>query len=216
MLGLAVLVKVYLHKLGIIKSKKHLVFSMFLILFSQILSEGRMGLLVSTVIIWYWLIGSSRGKVYLVLIPLLVILVVPDETNFFSTKILRLNNENHSNAEDLLNDVSANRIIGYIGAFDVIAKHPLAGIGFEKLRFKLNADYGYNYDVHNVWLSHAASSGILSALLLFITIIKLLPVEKKLRMTLLLIMILGTFSEPNFLIGTFQVGIPFWLLTKCV
>jgi O-antigen ligase len=99
----------------------------------------------------------------------------------------------------------------------MLKERPVFGYGFGE-----KEEINKNVDAHIVWLRNAVDGGIIYTGLLIILFIEILRTflknktleddERKLFRTLFFVAFLITFLEPNYLIGSVQGEVVYWLL----
>ena len=118
-----------------------------------------------------------------------------------------------------LNDISSGRIESSLYYYNKFFEKPLVGYGFGE-KSTLNV---YLYEPHIVWLRSAINGGIfylLSLILVFINIFYIFHKNKKYKSinekylfnSLFFSTLIITFLEPNYIIGSVQGEILYWIL----
>jgi hypothetical protein len=186
-------------------------FCILIIIISQYISGGRSGLLASLIVFSF---GYKISNFYKIIILLLFLLSVNKQEI-----LLQLRIKSEYKSEMNLNDISSGRIESSLYYYNKFFEKPLVGYGFGE-KPTLNV---YLYEPHIVWLRSAINGGIfylLSLILVFINIFYIFHKNKKYKSinekylfnSLFFSTLVITFLEPNYIIGSVQGEILYWIL----
>lgn len=181
-------------------------FCILLILTSQYLSGGRAGLLSSLLVFF---LSFRLSIVYKVILIMSIYFIYQTDSVQKQMRIISVNGD-----ELTTERISSGRVSANIYYFDKFLEQPISGYGFGE------KDIYFGYEPHLVWLKNVINGGILYLLLLFVlfgsifirAVIKVFDIEeKRFFFSLFTISFIITFLEPNYLIGSVQGELPFWI-----
>ncbi len=209
------------------------------LLFSQFVSGGRLGMLVSfLLLVAFVLLRASRWLVAaVVLAGLLASTVYVDESCSRHLVLYRFTDELPVGAKAATNlsalaitpldYISSRRIQGYRLGLEKVMERPFLGHGLRQVMLDQPWKHLERMEIHNLWIKWAVYTGIFAPLLLLIMVVFILhagwqhfrdksrapPVERETSAVLGLILLSGlliSMFEVNIFIGTFQTSAIWW------
>ena len=182
-----------------------------IIIVAQYLTGGRGGLLASGIV--FFMSFRIRLIYKLVFIGMLFSVV---QSESFLTQMRIKGSGGYGNTIDM-NTLSTGRVELSTYYFSKFKERPFFGYGFGD-----KDDIDNNIDVHIVWLRNTVDGGVVYLFFLIAIFVNILTLvrknktldenEKKLFNALFYISFVITFLEPNYLIGSVQGEIVYWLL----
>ena len=186
----------------------------FLILITQYISGGRAGILASLVVIIIWLRISIPVKAIMFA---LVLIAFQSESVQEQLRVI-----DYDTDDEAINKLSSGRFFLNTYYFTKFQESPLFGYGFGEKPSTIIM----GTEAHIVWLRNVIDGGIFYLALLFYVFIeiyrkaknnKTLTVEeKKLFYSIFLTTLIITFLEPNYLIGSVQGEVVYWLIISLI
>ncbi len=180
-----------------------------IIIIAQYLTGGRGGFLASGIVFFL----SFRIRVFYKILLIASLAIIAQSESFLTQ--MRISTLNRDQID--VNRISTGRVELTLYYFDMFKERPLFGYGFGD-----KEEINKNVDAHIVWLRNLVDGGIIYTGLLIILFLEILRVflknktleddERKLFRTLFFVSFLITFLEPNYLIGSVQGEIVYWLL----
>lgn len=185
-----------------------------LILIAQYISGGRAGILASLVVIIIWLRISIPAKA---IIFVMVFVAFQSESVQEQLRVV-----DYDSDDETINKLSSGRIFLNTYYFTKFQESPLFGYGFGKKPSTIIM----GTEAHIVWLRNVIDGGIFYLTLLFYVFIEiyrnaknnntLTIEEKKLFYSIFLTTLIITFLEPNYLIGSVQGEVVYWLIISLI
>lgn len=179
------------------------------IIIAQYLTGGRGGFLASGIVFFL----SFRIHFFYKIVLIGTLAFIAQSQSFLDQ--MRISTLNRDRID--VNRISTGRVELTAYYFEKFKERPVFGYGFGP-----KDEINKNVDVHIVWLRNAVDGGIIYMVLLVILFIEILRTflknktleddERKLFRTLFFVSFLITFLEPNYLIGSVQGEIVYWLL----
>jgi len=210
-LFLFVVFLVYYHRLKKCDFFSIETFCIIVIITSQFTSGGRGGLLASLLVFSF---GYRISKFYKIILLLLFLLNIGLED-----LKLKLRIKSEYKTEMSVNDISSGRLESNTYYFNKFLENPIFGYGFGD-KPELNE---FIYEPHIVWLRNSINGGVFYLLALILIFINIYFVFKKnkrnktrdeifLFNNLFFSTLVITFLEPNYIIGSVQGEILYWIL----
>ena len=198
-------------------------FSIVMIITSQIIVAGRAGLIASLISLVY-LIYQKKNKLGLFAFFFIALFLLVEFSDYFITLMRVEPVASHGVSTEFLDDVSAGRLSSGLFAIKMASKKMLFGYGFGN--FKI-----HGMEVHNLWLRLFVEGGIFLPALFIVILLLIMRNARKLVSILLInfevtserdlsyyyvlnaVLIAGFFIslfEPRALLGSFQTSSIWW------
>jgi len=216
--GLALYFIVAIYAFFILKKKQFLYYAI-MIFTTQVLSGGRGGILISFLIITFYVFSRINFKWILIIILSISTLIITNQE--YLKKRFRLN-KLEKNDGDALNKFTAGRLGHFSFAFENIGDdfNYVKGNGFLKDENKID-----DIDIHFLWLKKMLEGGVifLSIYVLFIIVfmVRMVNLLRKDSKHLIFIHIflgglITTLFEPNAIFGSLQSSLLWWAALSAV
>ncbi len=193
--------------------KKHLLsyetFIILIILYAQYLSGGRAGVIASLAVILFWFRTPTIFKVGMLLLVFSLSQLESVQEQFRVVDF-------EGNESDF-NSITSGRVFLNSYYFEKFLEQPVFGYGFGEKEEMITS-----LEAHIVWLRNVIDGGIIYIFFLFYLFVEiyrkgtynstLTSEERKLFASLFLSTLIITFLEPNYLIGSVQGEIIYWIL----
>lgn len=196
-----------------IKQKTLLSFDLvyiLIIVYAQYISGGRAGVIASVIVILLWLRVAVSYKIAFLFLILFMSQLEVVQSQFRVQEMETSDNNS-------LNKISSGRLVLNSYYFEKFLESPFFGYGFGD-----KPEMYTSIEAHIVWLKNVIDGGIFYLILLlniFIQIFKnarnnltLTTEERKLFYSLFLTTFIITFLEPNYIIGSVQGEIVYWIV----
>ena len=190
-----------------------------IIFYSQFITGGRAGLLISLFFIFMYVL--RQHKIYLILMSVAALFFVFNSLELI-TQSLRFDRLIGKSLDfETLNSFSANRLEGYSFGLKSWLENPFFGNGVKNVWFYTD---GKPTEIHNFWIKTLAESGLLAFLFFAFFVSKLYkssvkklkePVYLKYRL-IIIGGLIATLFEPNAVFGSFQNYAIWWLVASVV
>lgn len=180
-----------------------------LLIYAQYISGGRAGVIASLAVVLIWLRTPLIFKGAFLILFLFLSQLENVQEQFRVADI--------DGYESDLNSITSGRVFLNNYYFDKFIERPIFGYGFGEKHEMVT-----NVEAHIVWLRNVIDGGIIYLLFLFYIFIEIFRKgmfnltltieEKKLFASLFFATLIITFLEPNYLIGSVQGEIVYWIL----
>lgn len=195
-----------------VKRKRLISYELFLVIiliYAQYISGGRAGVIASVAVVLIWLRTPLVFKASFLLLFLILFQLETVQEQF------RINDIDGYESD--LNKISSGRVFINNYYFEKFSEQPIFGYGFGEKPEMIT-----NIEAHIVWLRNVIDGGIFYFLFLFYIFIEifrkgtfnlaLTNEERKLFYSLFFTTLIITFLEPNYLIGSVQGEVVYWIL----